>query len=686
MNTQKFHQLVNRLRTVHFSSSWAAPLLLFLACFISFGILLANLGFFQDDWHHVYYAYHEGTEGLKNFFYTDSRPLAYGLYGLLFQLLGFDPARWHWLLMLLRFLTALGVWVVARQLWPAERELTTWLALFFALHPVYTLQALSVAYALHWVAYLSVISSFALTLLAIRQPGKRRWLFAAFALLLQAYHLLMMEYYAGLEVVRVLILWLALSGLPIRERFKETIRLWLPYLLVLGLYVVYRLSYSQLYGYDRFASALPVELFENPLPTLVNLLQSLLRDTIYILVSPWYTAIQPSVIELERPSTWYMLAGSLAFALFYMAIISRLKASRETSRPPETLPPRLIGFGLLAVLLAMLPFWLFGFEMSSKNPLWSSRLALPAMFGASMATVGAVFFFIPAPARRRLILGILLGIAFSSHLQTAREFKASWEKQLQFYWQLHWRAPTLAEGTLLVADNEILFYMGDSPTAYAINLLYPKTTHPPEVDYWFNPGSTNIHLLPFEQGQPAEFSKYSSTFTATSAEVLAITFEPQQGQCLWLLRPAYREARSLTEEAYRWMAFSDISRAQPGDGALPAAIFGKEPTPTWCYHYQKADLAAQSQDWAQVTSLWEAASAKGFGPTASIELLPFIEAYARVSQWEQARELTLWANTILPRMPNLLCSMWQTFEKDGLLTPENASVFANVKNRLNCQE
>ena len=685
MNTQRHRPLIVRLQTLHFSPSLAAPILIFVGCFFLFGIRLSSLGYFQDDWHHVYYAYYEGTEGLKNFFYTDSRPLAYGLYGLLFRVLGFDPARWHWSLMLLRFLTAVGFWLTARLLWRDEDELTTWLALFFALHPVYTLQPLAVAYTLHWVSYLAVMFSFVLTVFSVRKNGKSFWLFLGLALVLQTYHLTMMEYFSGLELVRVLFLWLALPRLPFIERAKQTFRLWLPYLVILILYAAYRLSYSELFGYDRFEPALLSSLASSPFATLLLLLQNTLKDSMYILVSPWYTAIEPSVFDLTRPFIAYMLTASVCFALIFFFTISRFPTQSSQIKESSRLPLSIAIFGFLSLVLALLPSWLVGFEIAEKNPLWNSRLALPAMPGASLLLVGLTYFFIQSPMRRNIFLSILLGIAAGSHLQTGRAFQDSWEKQRQFYWQLYWRAPTLQPGTLLVADNEILFYMGDSPTAYAINLLYPKTTRPPQVDYWFNPGSANIHMLPFEQGQPLEMTKYSSSFAASSDRVLAITFEPQQGQCLWLLRPAYREVRFLTEEAYRWMVYSDISRAQPGEGAPPAAIFGKEPPHNWCYHYQKADLAAQAGDWAHITALWESASTNNLTPSTSIELLPFIEAYAQTSRWEQARELTLWANSLPPRMPDLLCTTWKTFEKNGLLTPGNASIFANVKNRLNCQ-
>lgn len=687
MKTERYRSLIHQIKTTYFSPSLMAPILIFLGCFFLFGIWLSNLGYFQDDWHHVYYAYHEGTEGLKNFFYADSRPLAYGLYGLLFRVLGFGPARWHWSLMFLRFLTALAFLLVARLLWRGEDELTTWLALFFALHPVYTLQPLAVAYTLHWVSYLAVMFSFVFMLFAVQKGGKRSWIFSGLSLALQMYHLTMMEYFSGLELVRALLLWLALPRLPFVERTKQALRLWLPYLFILLLYVVYRLSYSELFGYDRFEPALLSGLKSSPFTTLLLLLQNILKDSIHILVSPWYTAIEPSVFNLMRPFIWYMLGASAFSALMLFLIISRFPASTNCQQTATNhLPLTMAAFGFLMVLLALLPSWFVGFEIAEKNPLWSSRLALPAMPGASLMLVGLAYFFMPTPARRNLFLSILLGVAVGSHLQTARAFQDSWEKQRQFYWQLYWRAPVLQPGTFLVADNEILFYMGDSPTAYAINLLYPKTTQPPQVDYWFNPGSANIHMLPFEQGQPLQMSKYSSAFTASSGQVLAMTFEPQQGQCLWLLRPAYREVRSLTEEAYRWMAYSDISRAQPGEGAPPVDIFGEEPPQNWCYHYQKADLAAQLGDWPQVLRLWEAAISNQLRPSVSIELLPFIEAYARSGQWQQAYELTVWANTLAPRPTDLLCTTWRAYHQEGLLSPANESVFVDVKEELNCQD
>jgi hypothetical protein len=49
---------------------------------------------------------------------------------------------------------------------------------------------------------------------------------------------------------------------------------------------------------------------------------------------------------------------------------------------------------------------------------------------------------------------------------------------------------------------------------------------------------------------------------------------------------------------------------------------------SWCYYYEKADLARQRGDWEEVLSLGAQALEKGFAPQDKIEWLPFLQAYA----------------------------------------------------------
>ena len=188
---------------------WIAPALIFAVCLFCFGILLSRLGFFQDDWHHVFFAYWQGAAGLRRFLATDRGPFAWPVYAGLFKLLGYWPASWHWFLMFIRLATVLLFWLCARRIWPQARGFAAWLGLLLAIYPIYTLQPLAVAYTLHWTMYLVFMLSLLLMLEAQRNRKRFLWLTAA-ALLLEVTHLALIEYFAGLELARPVFLWLLL--------------------------------------------------------------------------------------------------------------------------------------------------------------------------------------------------------------------------------------------------------------------------------------------------------------------------------------------------------------------------------------------------------------------------------------------------------------------------------------------
>ncbi len=665
---------------------WAAPAFIFLVCFFSFGILFSRLGFFQDDWHHVFYAYWQGAQGLQRFLTVDRGPFAYVVYVFFFRLLGFSPAWWHWSLMFIRFLTAIVFWFSLRQIWPGKNGLTTWMAVLFAIYPIFMLQPLSVAYTLHWVMYLIFMLSLFLMLFAVRH-AKAYVALTALAVLFEAVHLVFIEYFSGLELSRLIFLWLVFSNLPARARWKKTFQCALPYLITLVLYVIYRSSFSVLFGYDRFTIFQTLGgLVHAPLTGLAALLQSMFQDIVYIVFSPWYSAIEPSLIDLTRPSTYLIFGSAAGFAVVAYFVLSRLEKIGKENDPSAAGRQIALG-GLLSVILAILPFWLAGFSIFQKNLLWSDRLALAAMVGASMIVTGGVHTLIEKPVYRNLVLSILLGLGVGLQVQTARSYQASWDKQEQFYWQLYWRAPSLQTNTFIVSDQEILFYMGIYPTAFAINMLYPQVTAPPAASYWFNAGFEHVNWETFNQGQPVSFEKYATTFTATAPDVLAITFEPGQGQCLWILRPGFADVRGLTPPAYTWMTVSNMSRIQSESQSVPPpAVFGNEPDHSWCYYYEKADLAGQFHEWQKIAGLWQDAGKNGYRANTGIELLPFIEAYARLNDWETARKITVQADVLPDRPASVLCDLWRNLESTTTPSTGRDAAIASVEGRLGCQK
>ena len=141
---------------------------------------------------------------------------------------------------------------------------------------------------------------------------------------------------------------------------------------------------------------------------------------------------------------------------------------------------------------------------------------------------------------------------------------------------------------------------------------------------------------------------------------MGITFQPEQDQCLHVLRPDYSVVSGLSAEAYKWASVSNLSRIEPTTKSVPPPdIFGNEPEHTWCYYYEKADLADQFQDWHQVVSLWQQANQQGVWARNGIELLPFIRAYAMLNDWQTARKITIQASVLPDQQWPMLCALWQ---------------------------
>ncbi len=203
--------------------------------------------------------------------------------------------------------------------------------------------------------------------------------------------------------------------------------------------------------------------------------------------------------------------------------------------------------------------------------------------------------------------------------------------------------------------------MGTYPTAYAINLLYPQVTNPPEASYWFNPGSENISI--------GRHSAQASRLLLINILQLSmpifrmlwrILFNTEQDECLHVLRPDYSVVADLSAEAYRWAAVSNLSRIEPTTKSVPPPdIFGNEPEHTWCYYYEKADLASQFQDWHQIISLWQEADQQGVWARNGVELLPFIQGYAMFNDWQTARKITIQASVLPDQQWPLLCALWK---------------------------
>ena len=670
-------------------SSRSIPFALITVCILAFGLLIPYLGFYQDDWHPVYYGFSRGLASLWELFLSDGRPFASYLYHIGFQLLGFSPLRWHLVALGLRTLTVLITWFYLRDIWPGYTRQVTWAVLIFAIYPLFDLQPLALIYAIHWTGFLLFTVSIWAMVRSIRHPSQF-WLYLFISLATSTVHLALIEYFSGVELIRPVILWLLMADRDqlISRRMWKVMKNWLPYLIVFFLYTIYRVYLLPLMVDAPNTPTLLFDLIHKPIATLFELFQTVLQDMVIILVSSWNNVVNPAAFEITRSATIKAIAIAIAAGLALYFYLSHLNTGDDEQYSYRRLWFRsAIVFGLIITLLGPVPGWVTKQGLTQSNLLWSSRFGLASMVGASIVIVCLLELLITNLRYRSIALCLLVALSVGWHVRNTNDFRWAWVKQSRFYQQLFWRAPFIEPGTAIFSEGEIFPFMGEYPTSFALGTLYPKTDNSHHINYWFfglyNHFADRLDSL--SQGLHIEDSAYTSQFQGNSLDSLVIHYEPEKNQCLWVLRPEDAEIRVLPGITREAAAVSNLSRIHPiALRPLPAEIFGKEDISNWCYYYQKADLARQFEEWEKVVSLWREADQNGYSPGNGVEYLPFIEGFAHTGDWQTAEQMTLRANLITHVMSPILCSTWERIEDETMASEARDEILITLRKRLAC--
>jgi hypothetical protein len=118
--------------------------------------------------------------------------------------------------------------------------------------------------------------------------------------------------------------------------------------------------------------------------------------------------------------------------------------------------------------------------------------------------------------------------------------------------------------------------------------------------------------------------------------------------------------------------------------AMPKDLFGKEPLHTWCYFYEKAELARQAGDWLQVAKLGDKAIGQGYAPSDPYEWLPFIEAYALTDELNKAEKYTKQAFIADMKPGTGLCQLWKRVQVQIPARIEIKSISTKMIKELQC--
>lgn len=647
---------------------------------LAFGLQIPWLGYFQDDWNFVFYSSARGPQGLLEFLILDGRPGAAWIYIPGFAILGYKPALWQFFAIALRIATAINFWLILKSLWPQRRYGNLIAAVFFLTYPFFTLQPLSVAYAPHLAAYFLYTLSMFLMIKAIEKPEKYL-LYTSIALISTFVHLFTVEYFVGLEILRPLVIWFLLSRDQKRievAKFQKFFILWLPYLLALMFFTAWRSLFLTRLGdrNDPFSA-----LFDSG-QIILSVISNVAADMVLMLVSSWFKLINPEMFVIGPIRNLSILAISVIGGICFYLLSKSASQDDETSTNVKAV----LAAGSVAAAAGMIASYAIGYIVHLKLPPWNSRFSLPALAGLALLALALFEILVTSQNIRRVFFAILMGLLVGWHNQNTLSFKSAWEKQERLYQQLMWRAPSIEPNTAIISNEEILSYMGDYPTSFGINTMY-GSKNLNDVPYWFFALSENFNFSvdPLIAGTTLEVQRASTVFQGDSRNVIFISYEPENKQCLWVLRPSDNEYKHLVSEMKKAALISDVNNISANQ--MERHFYNEivnENKDTWCYFYQKADLARQMEDWETVIALWEEAQKNGHQPDNGFEYLPFVEGYARTGNWEKAFLLTKTANRITEAMYFILCPAWQTLKNEAPASEQKNTSTQEAYDLLGC--
>lgn len=654
------------------------PLLLLAAAGLAYALLSTELGFYWDDWPFAWIARTYGAAGFTRYFSTN-RPVWGLFYKASTALLGTEPTTWHIAAALSRALTAITLWWALRRLWPGRKGLVSWVALLYLVYPGMAQQFVAIMHTNYDLVQVTFWLSIGLMGVGLRK-GETRWRWLLPSLLLAALALFSTEYFFGLELLRPLLIWLALDG-ETRVRFKATLQAWWPFALLLAVYTYWRVF---IFSFQTYAPETLQGMAGDPISTLGQLLLTVLRDIANAGLAAWLRPLWLVAIDWSSKTDWLNAAIILLAALGIFVYMCLYQPGKDDEDNMGMLP--LVLAALLSLLLAGIPFWVPNLPIRLDYP--NDRFTLPFMFGSSLLLASGIYALVRRDTVRYALLAVLAAFAIGYQFQVSSSFRQEWKYQQAMFQQLLWRAPAITPGTTLVSLELPLTYVSDDSLTAPVNWIYAPDNHTQQMSYHL--GYLNVRVgrsIPeLEPGQPIYDDYLAATFEGSTSQLLAFSYQPPA--CLRIYDPVYdRNFPLLGAELRPAVALSRpdaLIRTQP-QAQLPAQVFKDEAdTDVWCYYFQKADLARQMGDWQQVAELGDRAFKLDDSPNHATERIPFIEGYARMGRWQPALDLSYQTYEINKFTRTMLCDLWARVEGEVEPGQEGRAAVQEINQALNC--
>ncbi len=670
---------------------YAAALLL--AMVASYDAQVWRLGTYYDDWEGIF-LYKQGftAQQIWNYFVSD-RPFSFLTHVLYNPLIGASAIGWHLLALLLNWAAVLLLVRTLLRLWPAHVMEAGWIGLLLAVYPGMHRQFVAHTSMPHYTSMLLFTLSLLLMVKAF-QAKTHRFSFLAFSVALAGLQVLIIEYFAALELIRVLILfyifWATADNW--KTAAARALRAWWPYSLVFVGFLVYHFAILPVLQPAGLEPQHPLivlsQLVQNPVSTLLQYAGNVLQDVQYSVLYAWTLPWVPQDLDLRARAVVFSWVLGIVVAVLCAAIMWSWQR-KEHAAPGPTPRWFLIVLCVGALLLGGLPAWIIG-QQAIKGT-WADRFLFGQILGAVPLVVLAVAWM-AGPAGRQaqnIVLAILLASSISLQFRVGNQYALLWDRNRTYYWQLKWRVPSLQPGTFIVSTSTPVGGTDIYQVGLAVNTAFNPGHGKEQVQYWWFNGPENLWVSSAGKYRPAmdiNYSFRSLSFHSNMRQALPVVQDKSGGRCLQVLDLVYQGEPLLNADEQNLFSIAHDDMVLQQERPLPQDVFGAELPHDWCYYYERADLARQYAQWDQVLKLWQQAGSLSATSLYGPEYLPFIEAFAHRGQWDEAADLTMKADATTADMSSFLCGSWTRITAATPASDVKASAWMKVQAALLCTQ
>jgi len=377
---------------------------------ITYGLLIPQLGYYQDDWYLIWAGQTGGLSDVIALFTTD-RPFMGWVYAFDYVLLGDGILGWHLWALLLKLVGVYGVYWLLQMLWPKEKFLKISVLLLFIVYPGFLSQPIANTFQNHLLTYGAAIWSIAFGVAAIKFERKTvRVLFFLASVALTALYLPIYEYMIGLEGAKIILFWMVYQK-KYSDNFKSSLKkvgLWyLPHLVVSLIFLYWRFFLFESSRITTNEATLLSNYQSNLGPSLLRLVVEIVKDFIDTVVHVWSFTLYKNFDMADYADFGQAILIAIivvGISAFFLFNINRTESTADFWQKNN----KLIWLGAGIVVITLLPMVIAGRNVRFGG---FERYTLQASLGVALLITGVLSYIRPRMREALLLALLFVGVA-----------------------------------------------------------------------------------------------------------------------------------------------------------------------------------------------------------------------------------------------------------------------------------